>query len=105
MVVFKEGDAIHHSKILSFFRKEPFELEACYQDPKNVPYLNPIIGECNTRATLKLKGLPLICISISSLTTCYCIEDDVMWLPHSYLMVWLSFFEFLRRPASPVYVG
>lgn len=44
MVVFKEGDAIYHSKVLSFYRKEPFELEACYQYPNNIPYLNPIIG-------------------------------------------------------------
>ena len=51
MVVFKEGDAIYHSKVLSFYRKEPFELEACYQYPNNIPYLNPIIGECALRAS------------------------------------------------------
>ena len=52
MVVFKEGDAIYHSKILSFYRKEPFELEACYQYPNIIPYLNPVIGECQYTSSI-----------------------------------------------------
>jgi len=47
MVVFKEGDSIYHSKVLSFYRKEHFKLEASYADPKGIPYPNPFIGKCH----------------------------------------------------------
>ena len=47
MVVFKEGDAIYHSKVLSFFRKEHFKLEACYANLRGMPYPNPLIGKCH----------------------------------------------------------
>ena len=42
--MFKEGDSIYHSKILSFYRKEPFELEASYESPEQVPSSNSKIG-------------------------------------------------------------
>ena len=48
MVVFKEGDTIYHSKILSFFRKESFALEASYAHPDKIPYPTPLIGESHT---------------------------------------------------------
>ncbi len=44
MVVFKAGDPIYHSKLLSFYRKEPFKLEASYQFPDQIPYPDPLIG-------------------------------------------------------------
>ncbi len=44
MVVFKEGDQTYHSKVLSFYRKEPFELEATYLHPDQIPYPDPLIG-------------------------------------------------------------
>ena len=44
MVVFKEGDQIYHSKILSFYRKKPFDLMATYRDPSHLPYPSPDIG-------------------------------------------------------------
>ena len=41
--MFKEGDPIFHSKILSFYRKENFELEAMYAKP--TPFMHvPQIG-------------------------------------------------------------
>lgn len=44
MVVFNQGDPIYHSKMLSFFRKEGFELEAVYANP--VPHMHvPQIGK------------------------------------------------------------
>ena len=44
MVVFKQGDPIYHSKVLSFFRKEGFNLEAVYANP--VPFIHvPQIGK------------------------------------------------------------
>jgi hypothetical protein len=44
MVVFNQGDPIYHSKMLSFFRKENFDLEAVYANP--VPFIHvPQIGK------------------------------------------------------------
>ena len=46
--MFKEGDTIYHSKILTFFRKESFALEASYAHPNKIPYPTPLIGESHT---------------------------------------------------------
>lgn len=44
MIVFNRGDPIYHSKMLSFFRKENFDLEAVYANP--VPSIHvPQIGK------------------------------------------------------------
>ena len=44
MVVFNQGDPIYHSKMLSFFRKENFDLEAVYANP--IPFMHvPQIGK------------------------------------------------------------
>ena len=44
MVVFNQGDPIYHSKMLSFFRKENFDLEAVYANP--MPFMHvPQIGK------------------------------------------------------------
>ena len=45
MIVFKEGDNIGVSKLLTFYRKEPFYIQAEYADPLVVPCANPTIGE------------------------------------------------------------
>ncbi|THU98131.1 heat shock protein 70 [Dendrothele bispora CBS 962.96] len=37
LVVFNPGNPIPSTKILSFYRKEPFEIEAVYADPANLP--------------------------------------------------------------------
>ena len=44
MVVFKEGDSIYHSKVLSFYRKKPFDLVASYQLPSLLPTPSADIG-------------------------------------------------------------
>ena len=44
MVVFNQGDVIYHSKMLSFYRKENFDLEAVYAN--STPFIHvPQIGE------------------------------------------------------------
>ena len=44
MVVFNRGDPIYHSKMLSFYRKENFALEAVYANP--IPFMHvPQIGK------------------------------------------------------------
>jgi len=45
MIVFKEGDNIGVSKLLTFYRKEPFYIQAEYADPLVVPCANPIVGK------------------------------------------------------------
>ena len=45
MVVYREGDNIYHSKMLTFYRKEPFQLVASYSQPDQVPYSHPQIGK------------------------------------------------------------
>jgi len=44
MIVFKEGDHIGVSKMLTFYRKEPFFLQAVYAEPLAVPSASPLIG-------------------------------------------------------------
>ncbi|XP_075756435.1 heat shock 70 kDa protein 4 isoform X2 [Pelodiscus sinensis] len=42
--VFPKNHAAPFSKVLSFFRKEPFTLEAYYTSPKELPYPDPTIA-------------------------------------------------------------
>lgn len=44
MTVFLEGDSIYHSKVLTFYRKEPFVLQVKYKDQKALPVSNFNIG-------------------------------------------------------------
>ncbi len=46
MLVFKPGDLIYHSKVLTFYRKENFALHAEYAEPANIPVSDPKIGVC-----------------------------------------------------------
>ncbi|XP_067231371.1 heat shock 70 kDa protein 4a isoform X1 [Chanodichthys erythropterus] len=45
--VFPKNHAAPFSKVLTFFRKEPFTLEAYYSNPKELPYPDPTIGQFN----------------------------------------------------------
>ncbi|KAJ3782733.1 heat shock protein 70 family [Lentinula aff. detonsa] len=46
LVVFGQGNAMPSTKILSFYRKEPFEIEAVYAEPQNLPGgINPWIAK------------------------------------------------------------
>lgn len=44
MLVYKEGDPIYHSKMLTFYRREPFDLEAIYAPSKELPFPQTHIG-------------------------------------------------------------
>ncbi|KAK7040794.1 adenyl-nucleotide exchange factor sse1 [Paramarasmius palmivorus] len=45
LVVFNHGNPIPSTKILSFYRKEPFEIEAVYAEPSKLPGgINPWVG-------------------------------------------------------------
>nr|XP_023694113.1 heat shock 70 kDa protein 4-like [Paramormyrops kingsleyae] len=43
--VFPKNHAAPFSKVLTFYRKEPFTLEAYYSSPKELPYPDPTIGQ------------------------------------------------------------
>lgn len=43
--VFPKNHAAPFSKVLTFYRREPFSLEAYYNCPKELPYPDPIIGQ------------------------------------------------------------
>jgi heat shock protein 4 len=42
--VFPKNQAAPFSKVLTFYRKEAFPLEAYYSDPKGLPHPNATIG-------------------------------------------------------------
>lgn len=42
--VFNRNHAAPFSKVLTFYRKNPFQLEAFYTDPTTIPYPQPKIG-------------------------------------------------------------
>ncbi|XP_024249284.1 heat shock 70 kDa protein 4 isoform X2 [Oncorhynchus tshawytscha] len=43
--VFPRNHAAPFSKVLTFYRREPFSLEAYYNNPKELPYPDPTIGQ------------------------------------------------------------
>ncbi|KAM4621949.1 heat shock 70 kDa protein 4b [Polymixia lowei] len=43
--VFQKNHAAPFSKVLTFYRREPFSLEAYYNCPKDLPYPDPTIGQ------------------------------------------------------------
>ncbi|KAG5518384.1 hypothetical protein PMAC_003181 [Pneumocystis sp. 'macacae'] len=46
IVVFPKNSPVPCTKILTFYRKEPFIIEASYSDPSNLPgYISPYIGK------------------------------------------------------------
>uniref|UniRef100_A0A8C1UKQ7 Heat shock protein 4a n=1 Tax=Cyprinus carpio TaxID=7962 RepID=A0A8C1UKQ7_CYPCA len=45
--VFPKNHAAPFSKVLTFYRREPFSLEAYYSNPKELPYPDPTIGQFN----------------------------------------------------------
>lgn len=45
MEVFPQFHQIPFSKMLTFYRKEPFTIEARYSNPNQIPFPNPGIGK------------------------------------------------------------
>lgn len=45
--VFPKNHPAPFSKVLTFYRREPFTLEAYYSNPKELPYPDPTIGQFN----------------------------------------------------------
>lgn len=50
IIVFDRGNTIPSTKVLTFYRKEPFDLEAHYADPSAIPRgINPWIGRYSVK--------------------------------------------------------
>lgn len=50
LLVFPQGNVVPSTKILSFYRKEPFTIEASYADPSLLPgSINPWIGKFSSK--------------------------------------------------------
>ena len=50
LLVFPQGNSIPSTKVLSFYRKEPFDLEAVYAQPNLLPgSIDPWIGHCTVK--------------------------------------------------------
>jgi hypothetical protein len=62
MEVFSQNHAVPFSKMLTFFRKEPFSMKAFYAG--NIPYPDLYIGK--------------YCVILDLLTSAHC-----AWIPHS----------------------
>uniref|UniRef100_A0A671PJI8 Heat shock 70 kDa protein 4-like n=1 Tax=Sinocyclocheilus anshuiensis TaxID=1608454 RepID=A0A671PJI8_9TELE len=52
--VFPKNHAAPFSKVLTFYRREPFSLEAYYNNPKELPYPDPTIGMLGMLCTVLL---------------------------------------------------
>ncbi|XP_053505008.1 heat shock 70 kDa protein 4a [Ictalurus furcatus] len=50
--VFPKNHPSPFSKVLTFYRKEPFSLEAYYNNPKELPYPDPTIGQFTVQKVL-----------------------------------------------------
>lgn len=63
--VFSRNHAAPFSKVLTFLRRGPFELEAFYSDPQGVPYPEAKIGEPLILCVYAFKDLVYKCKNFS----------------------------------------
>lgn len=67
LVVFPRGNGIPSTKILTFYRKEPFELDAVYADPPSLPGgINPWIGRFTANAVPPDPNGDLTCVKLKT---------------------------------------
>ncbi|KAF9281184.1 adenyl-nucleotide exchange factor sse1 [Mortierella alpina] len=57
LVVFNKNNAIPSTKILTFYRSQPFDLEAQYAEPENIPAgINPWVGRFSVKKVEPVNG-------------------------------------------------
>jgi heat shock protein 4 len=67
LVVFPTGNAIPSTKILTFYRQGPFELEARYDESANIPKgVNPWIGKFTVKNVEKPASGELACVKVKA---------------------------------------
>ncbi|RUS21101.1 heat shock protein 70 family [Endogone sp. FLAS-F59071] len=87
IIVFDRGNTIPSTKVLTFYRKEPFDLEARYADPSAIPRgINPWIGRYSVKnvepgptgdaSQVKVKAR-LNVHSVMSIEGAYVVEEKV----------------------------
>ncbi|KAF9432725.1 adenyl-nucleotide exchange factor sse1 [Entomortierella beljakovae] len=66
LVVFNKNNSIPSTKILTFYRSEPFDLEAQYAEPENIPAgINPWIARFSIKKVEPVNGEPA-CIKVKA---------------------------------------
>ncbi|RSH80587.1 adenyl-nucleotide exchange factor sse1 [Apiotrichum porosum] len=67
LVVFPEGNAIPSTKILTFYRQGPFELDANYAKSENLPKgTNPYLGKFTVKGVEKTAAGDLACVKVKA---------------------------------------
>ena len=67
LTVFGRGNAIPSTKILTFYRQGPFELEAKYADANAIPKgTNPFIGKYTVKGVEKTASGDLACVKVKA---------------------------------------
>ncbi|KAF9559062.1 adenyl-nucleotide exchange factor sse1 [Mortierella alpina] len=66
LVVFNKNNSIPSTKILTFYRSQPFDLEAQYAEPENIPAgINPWIARFTVKGVEPLNGEPA-CVKVKA---------------------------------------
>ncbi|KAF9293704.1 adenyl-nucleotide exchange factor sse1, partial [Mortierella antarctica] len=66
LVVFNKNNSIPSTKILTFYRSEPFDLEAQYAEPESIPAgINPWIGRFSIKKVEPVNGEPA-CVKVKA---------------------------------------
>ncbi|KAF9926748.1 adenyl-nucleotide exchange factor sse1 [Linnemannia zychae] len=86
LVVFNKNNSIPSTKILTFYRSEPFDLEAQYAEPESIPSgINPWIGRFSIKKVEPVNGEPA-CVKVKvrlnihgilSVESAYVVEEVV----------------------------
>lgn len=69
--MFAVNHAFPFSKMLTFYRKEPFDLEACYGKNVNLPLKDGFIGKSYGSSRVFFKGLDYSIVIIIIITDRY----------------------------------
>jgi heat shock protein 4 len=67
LVVFPRGNTIPSTKVLSFYRKEPFEIEALYADPSSLPRsVNPWLAKFTAKSVPEDPKGDVTCVKLKT---------------------------------------
>ncbi|CAO3568015.1 unnamed protein product [Mortierella alpina] len=66
LIVFNKNNSIPSTKILTFYRSQPFDLEAQYAEPENIPAgINPWIARFTVKGVEPINGEPA-CVKVKA---------------------------------------
>ncbi|KAF9347249.1 adenyl-nucleotide exchange factor sse1 [Mortierella sp. AD094] len=66
LVVFNKNNSIPSTKVLTFYRSEPFDLEAQYAEPEEIPAgINPWVGRFSVKKVEPVNGEPA-CVKVKA---------------------------------------